>query len=275
MLWWQSVLLGIVQGVTEFLPISSDGHLVLVQDLLGLQNLPVTFDILLHSGTLLATVIFFWRQLRALRWKEWLIIGSANIPVVVLGVAMRPYLESLAQSSLVVAGSFLMTSLFLWIADAIWFDPVHSPLSKFNFAWESLEKMWNYVLPAHRTQVTFWQAGGVGLLQALALLPGVSRSGSTLLGGAIVGLTREQAFPFAFLLGVPAILGAVLFDITLILNGTVSSQQPWGMYLLGAVCSGVVGWFALKILSLVMQKSRLRWFAIYCLAVSILSLFVV
>lgn len=272
---WQALLLGAVQGITEFLPISSDGHLVLVQNVLGLQELPVTFDILLHGGTLIATIAFFWKQLRDLIWKEWLIIALANVPVVVLGVAMRPHLELLASSPLVVAGSFFVTGFFLWIADAIWARPLPAPTDRFNVIWEMLENTWNRYIPTHRSRVTLLQAFGVGLLQALALLPGVSRSGSTLLGGAVVGLSRERAFPFAFLLGVPAILGAVLFDVVLILSGNVPSDQAWGLYFVGAVCAALVGWFALQFLSYVMSRSRLRWFAVYCFFVSILSLFIV
>lgn len=276
MQWWQAILLGVVQGITEFLPVSSDGHLVLVSSLLNLQATPITFDIVVHAGTLVVMVIYFRKQLLALKMPDWINIGIATVPVVLLGLTVRSSLEALQSSAYVVSASFFMTAFFVWLADALWnTSGKKTPFSALNNFVETIELWQRKIRQPERVIVTPWQALCVGLFQALALLPGLSRSGSTLLGSAVVGLKREDAFPFAFMVGVPAIFGAVLYDLISVgLDGELANQQ-WGMYLLGAVAAGVSGWIALSLLSQVMKRARLHWFAAYCLVVSILSLFIV
>lgn len=277
MQWWQAILLGGVQGITEFLPISSDGHLVLVRSLLDLQETPLTFDIFLHFGTLLVMVAYFRKQLLALKLADWFVLGIATLPAVVFGVTIRDSLSALQQSAVVVSVSFLMTALFVWLADALWrkSEDRKTPFSLVNNVLETLyswKQKWNQ---PDRVIVSPWQAFSVGLFQALAILPGLSRSGSTLLGGAVVGLRREDAFPFAFMVGVPAIFGAVMYDLlSVAVEGGFTALQ-WDMYILGAVAAGLSGWGALWLLGQAMRTARLHYFAVYCLVVSILSLFII
>jgi undecaprenyl-diphosphatase len=274
--WWQAILLGVVQGITEFLPISSDGHLVLVSRLLNLQETPITFDIFLHFGTLIVMVVYFRKQLLALKMPDWINLGIATVPAVVLGVGIRSSLDALQQSPYVVAASFFMTAFFVWLADALW-QPDRKPtaFSGLNKFVETVEAWQRKLRQPDRVVVTPWQALCVGLFQALAILPGLSRSGSTLLGGAVVGLKREDAFPFAFMVGVPAIFGAVMYDLVSVILDGEFGQQQWGMYLIGVVAAGISGWLALSLLAKVMKTARLHWFAAYCLVVSVLSLFIV
>lgn len=276
MQWWEAIFLGVIQGLTEFLPVSSDGHLVLAERVLQLQDHPLTFDIMLHAGTLVVMVIYFWKQIRALRRQDWLTLALASIPVVVLGIAIREHIPTLQSSRWVVSGSFLATALSLWLADQIWQPSAiakKNPVRWFNWAVERFDRWHAKRFASDSLAVSRWQALGVGLFQATALLPGLSRSGSTLLGGAVVGLRRDQAFPFAFIVGVPAIAGAVIYDFLVVAQSGELGAHPWDLYLLGAVSAAVTGWVALKILSYVMVHSRLTYFAAYCLVVSILSMF--
>ncbi len=275
MIWWQALLLGVVQGITEFLPISSDGHLVLFRSFLDLRETPITFDIFVHAGTLGVILVYFRKQLLALRLYDWFMLGIATIPAAFFGVLIRDSLSSLQQSAYVVAASFFITALFVWLADALWTQHKEHPFSVVNFVVEKVETLAKRFHSPNRVTVTPLQAFLVGLFQALAILPGVSRSGSTLFGSAVVGLKREDAFPFAFVVGVPAILGAVGYDLLAVLSSGEAMQQQWDIYLLGALAAAVSGWFALSLLGKIMQRARLHWFAMYCLAVSILSLFVV
>lgn len=276
MSWWEAIVLGLVQGFTEFLPISSDGHLALFESLFRIQDLPLTFDIMVHGGTLVTMLIFFRRQLIALRTMDWLILGFANIPVIILGILLRPHLNVLSTNNLVVAGCFLFTALSVWIADMIWFAPgKFGAVSKINTAFEKVEELSQRWLQRGNVRITVTQAMIVGLFQSLAVLPGLSRSGSCLLGGSVAGLKRDQAFTFAFVLGTPAIFGAVVYDLLSVAQAGEWSNQPWDTYLLGAVSAAIFGWIALQFLSYIMNKSRLRLFAAYCVFVSIVSFFVV
>lgn len=277
MQWWQAILLGVVQGITEFLPISSDGHLVLIRTLLDLQETPLTFDIFLHAGTLLVMIVYFRKQLLALKLADWFVLGVATIPAAIFGVAIRDSLSALQQSAVVVSVSFLITALFVWLADALWrkAEDRETPFSLVNNVLETLyswKQKWNQ---PDRVIVSPWQALSVGIFQALAILPGLSRSGSTLLGSAVVGLRREDAFPFAFMVGVPAIFGAIMYDLLALTVEGEFGQQQWSMYILGAFAAALSGWGALWLLGRAMRTARLHYFAVYCLVVSILSLFII
>lgn len=267
MTWWQAAILGIVQGLTEFLPISSDGHLALAQNILQLKDVPLTFDIFVHAGTLLVMIIFFWKNLRSLSRVMWLRIAIATIPVVIAGLLFRDALETLKYNKSVLGVSFFFTATLLLIADQLFGrNPVELPhFMKRIFS--PLKQWWDQKFE----EPTLLQAFCIGLLQSLAILPGVSRSGSTLAGGAIVGLPREKAFPFAFVVGIPAITGAVLYDLIDLSVGGHFASVPWDKYLFATFMAALAGFIALKILQFVMFHSRLLWFSLYCFIVSILT----
>lgn len=265
--WWQAIILGAIQGLTEFLPVSSSGHLVLGHSLLGLQSLPMTFDILTHLGTLVAVIAYFWKKIRLTTWQYWVQVGIATIPAVVVGLLLKDSIEALSYNRWLLGAGFLISALFLFIAHE---------LLKQEHSRSLFGRMADIVVvrvqSIGKTMVPRpLQSFLIGLLQALALIPSVSRSGSTLLGGLIVGLPRAEAFQFAFLVSLPAVLGANVLDLAEVWQAGEFAQIPWGVYSLGVLAAGVVGFISLRVLEYLTKKSRLDIFAWYLILVSILS----
>jgi undecaprenyl-diphosphatase len=262
--WLQVVLLGAIQGVTEFLPISSSGHLALVQHLLGLQGPQLLLDVVLHAGTLAATVLVFRKDLlEIVRWlagkgqvqgefsrlptgKMVLCLVLATAVTAVLGVLFHDRIESLFEGIGHLGAFWLFTGTVLWTT-----------------RWSRSEGR------------TMGPVGAivVGLAQAVALAPGISRSGMTIAAGLLLGWDRRWAATFSFLLAMPAVGGAVLLEVAK--EGI--HNPPWGMLALGAATSFLVGWAILKLLIRVVMVGRFYLFAWYCwalgLAVGLFSLF--
>lgn len=257
----QVVILSVVQGLTEFLPVSSSGHLVILQKFFNLPSPPVLFDILVHVGTLGSILFYFRKNLFKLfkNWQKnlhlfWLII-LGTIPVAVIGGLFEGQIKATFDSLQVVAFSLLVTAALL-----------------FSTKWV---KVGNRQFSARGQSASGgrqlkWQDGlFVGLFQALALLPGVSRSGSTIAASLIRKADRETAFRFSFYLAIPAIAGALVLQIPdLIFSAPGYLEQGF----LGMVTSGVVGFFALKALERVLRQARLFWFGFYCLILGSLLL---
>ncbi|MDY6837468.1 MAG: undecaprenyl-diphosphate phosphatase [Thermodesulfobacteriota bacterium] len=258
--WLQAILLGIVQGLTEFLPVSSSGHLVLLQSLFGLQEPELFFDVSVHVGTLLAVCVVFFRDLRDMalaffsrstwsagnigRLQQWrqvpeirllTLIFIGSLPTAVLGLAFRP-LAAILFSSIRVVGIMLLVTGFL-----LWFT---RPMKKKG-----------------RTELTAWDAICVGMMQGLAILPGISRSGSTIAMGLFKGLDRETAARYSFLLSIPAIVGAMALELA---QAKISGMPPLGPAAVGACVAGAVGYVALKTLIGLVKKGALHTFAYYC-----------
>ncbi|MDH4225729.1 MAG: undecaprenyl-diphosphatase UppP [Deltaproteobacteria bacterium] len=204
--WWQAAVLGLVQGLTEFIPISSTAHLRIVPALLGWKDPGVAFSAVIQLGTLGAMLIYFYKdilrlsigavrlpfnpppQVRQDGRLAWM-IAAGNVPIVVLGLAFKHPIETSARSLFLIG--FMLIAVALLLA---WAEKSAAQKLKTD-------------------QLGFWQVMGVGLFQALALIPGASRSGSTILGGLLLGMVRADAARFSFLLGIPAILGAGLFEL--------------------------------------------------------------
>jgi undecaprenyl-diphosphatase len=264
------ILLGVVQGLTEFLPISSSGHLVLFQNLLGFREPELLFDIALHLGTLLAVCLFFRRDLRAMmvetadflasllsrkknlkQIKEyphalmllWVLVGT--IPTGFIGFWFKTPLESLFGSVRVVGFMLMCTGLIL------------------AATWKLPEKH------TRRTSVGLFAALAVGVAQGIAIIPGISRSGSTIVCGMFCKLQPETAARFSFLLSIPATLGAMA--VQLASEGMGQGALP--ALAVGFMVSAFVGLLALKILMGIVRKGRLYSFAPYCWAVGLLILF--
>lgn len=239
----EAIFLGIVQGATEFLPVSSSGHLVLAQDLLGWQQPNLTFDVWLHFSTLLAVVIFFWKNLRSLTKKEILVILVASIPAAVVGLFFEDAISGLFGSTRIVASTLLVTGVFNLITARI--------IKQRSEAKEA-------------TTVSLKQGFIVGLFQALAIIPGISRSGSTVLAGSMQGLDRLKAFRFSFILSLPAILGASSLQLIKVLKQGSAGAIGFD-YLWAAVAAFATGLASLYLFEYVMKKAKLDWFGYYCL----------
>lgn len=237
----QSASLGFIQGMTEFLPVSSSGHLVIFQHLFKLDQPPIFFDVLVHTATLAAVVFFFKHQLFSLsrQYIQNILIGST--PTVIVGFFLQPYLEPLFSSLSIVGLGLITTSALL-------------------FTTYKKTKTSHHITPR--------KALIIGFFQALAIIPGISRSGSTIASALLLGLKPKTAFTFSFLLSLPAILGALvlqLLDLSIVTTPTPS-------LLIGFSTALVSGFFALVLLQKIVNNKKLFIFAPYCLTVGVILL---
>jgi undecaprenyl-diphosphatase len=241
-----AIFLGVVQGLTEFLPVSSSGHLVLLQKIFGLTEPPIFFDTLVHLGTLGAVVVFFRRELgRVLRVERVLRnIAVGTVPAVVVGLVVQQFLlEKIFGSLLLVGLGFLVTGALLF-----WSKKLDQGIKGLKGLKDA-------------------DALKIGLFQAAALLPGISRSGSTIVGGLSQKLDREEAFKFSFYLSIPAIIGANLLQLR-----NLQSFELLPQCLLGLLTAFVVGYFSLKILQKILRSQKLYYFSFYCFSIGVLTL---
>lgn len=233
----QALLLGLLQGLTEFLPVSSSGHLVISQNLLGLSQPPVLFDIAVHTGTALAIVVVLWPILLQLNKRLLGLIFVASLPAGIIGILLNAKLELLFSSLLLVAQALLVTAALLFA-------------TRF------------FITKAKRSQLQYLDAFIIGSFQALAIIPGISRSGSTIAAALFRGIQPALAFNFSFFLALPAILGAQLLQLPRLINLS-SDQIP--ILLIGFFTAFISGSFALKLLKKLVIKGQLSVFAYYCL----------
>jgi undecaprenyl-diphosphatase len=237
-----AVGLGALQGLTEFLPISSSGHLVVAQQWLGL-SLPATtlaaFDVALHAGTLLAVVLFYWRDLVAMVCgRAWRLVGLVllgTIPAAAIGIPLKSHIEGLFASVLVVAVAWMVTGVMLWST--------------------------HYIRAATPRVNSRWRAVMIGVAQAAAMIPGVSRSGSTIAAGLFLGLSRMEAARYSFLLAIPAIGGSLLFELGHLMETRAIAAQA----AVGALTAAIVGYAAIHWLIHLLNRGQFRWFGVYCL----------
>jgi len=255
----EAIMLGILQGLTEFLPISSSGHLILAEWATGwtgelMNNL--TFDVALHVGTLVAVLGYFWRDwLRLGRACLHVLRGSApnyearlvfyivlaTIPAAVIGMRYEHVVETLFRNPLLVAAALVAGSLVMWLAD-------------------------RYAKQEHRLKsMTFHHAFFVGVAQALALVPGISRSGITISAGLAGGYTREDAARFSFLLSTPVIAGAAVLKLKHI---SVHSNEAAAGFVLGTLCSAIVGYLCIRFLIRYLERHSMNVFVWYRLALA-------
>ncbi len=244
------IILGVIQGLTEFLPISSSGHLVLAGNWLNIKDDNVSFELLLHFGTLLATALVFRKQILAIitgalkKDKEQLILVKAivitTIPTALLGKLFEDPLERLFDSPLIVSFMLLLTGAILYL-------PKFVPQKNHSVGELGWIK-WVFI----------------GVFQAFAIIPGISRSGTTITTGLLLGLSRKQAGEYSFLISLPIIAGACVFKIPDMANSpqTLSAMQMF----VGTAFAFIVGWVALKFLLYFVQKGMLHYFSWYCWA---------
>ncbi|MCL5090767.1 MAG: undecaprenyl-diphosphate phosphatase [Patescibacteria group bacterium] len=249
----QAIILAITQGITEFLPISSSGHLVFLQNLFHLSTPPVFYDLLLHFGTLISILIFFQKDLILLvkNWKKnfnlflFLIIGT--VPAGIVGLFLNSKLEKIFSSLIFVGVAWIFFGVILLISKSI-------------FSFKTLAKVVG--------QVKMKDGLIVGLFQSMALLPGISRAGSTILGGFWQNFSPQTAFTLSFLLAIPAILGANVLSLSGLRIETLDPFQG----IVGVSLSALVGFFSLKLLQKALLTKKFYLFGWYCLAIGSLSL---
>ena len=255
---FEAIILGIIQGLTEFLPVSSSGHLELAKVILGDKSLPqesLTFTVVLHFATALSTMVVFrkdiaqiFRGLFQFKWNEEfrfsLKIVISMLPAVVIGLIFEEEFEQFFGGEILLVGFMLIvTSLLLLFADRA----------------QSTTK-----------KVSFFSAIVIGISQALAILPGISRSGATISTSVLLGVDRTQAARFSFLMVVPLILGKIGKDV---LSGSINFHSDQiGVMGVGFVASFIAGLFACKWMISIVKKSKLSYFAFYCFIIGVIAI---
>ena len=264
-----SLLLGIIQGLAEFLPISSSGHLALAQHLLGINTeVPAFFDVLLHLGTLLAVLVAYWGDVVEIVQEFFRGVGD-----VVHGTTPTPVPPARRMILLIIVGTLPLFAILpihkkvQALGDSMVFIGMALVVTGFLlFACDLVHR-------GHKTErsATLVDALLVGVGQALATMPGISRSGMTISAGCFLGFERSFAVRFSFLLSIPAVLGANILS----LKDALEAGVDWAavpVYLAGVVASAVVGYSCIRLLKLIAQKGRFGGFAYYCWAVGLLTL---
>ena len=249
----QAAILGLVQGLTEFLPISSSGHLVIAQHFLHINEGGLFFDILLHCGTLAAVVAAYWQDLLHLLKKPFqkytYLIIMGTIPTGIIGLAFKDTFEKLFSSVTTVGYMLLITGIILMIAEFISRTMMNS--TKFNY----------------------WQSFIIGIGQGMAITPGISRSGTTIAVGLLVGLERIEAARFSFLLSIPAILGASVIEAKDIVWTQSLGSDLILPYAVGVIVAAVSGYLAIKLLLDILNRGKLYYFSFYCWLLGLATIF--
>ena len=255
MTWWQGLVLGLVQGLTEFLPISSSGHLVVAEAAFGLTTPGVLLEVVLHIATLLAVVVVYWHRLADLlvgvirgrksawRYAGLLLVGS--IPAGLVGFLLQDRIEHAFESLITVGINFVVTALILW-----------------STRW-ALRR-------GTAGEPSISSAFGIGIAQSLAILPGISRSGSTIAAATWLGMDAVRAAEYSFLLAIPAIMGAGLLQVISLSDEAVTIAS--GPLMIGFVAALVSGVLAIKFLIVLLRKEAFHRFAPYCLALGIMTI---
>ena len=267
-----SILLGLIQGLAEFLPISSSGHLAIAEHFLGQAGVPATpdfFDVLLHLGTLVAVFVAYWKDIREMivelidgvrdlahgttptpmppARRLILLIIVATVPLFAV-LPIKDWIEGLSGNIYFVAGALIVTGFLLFTSDRV---------KKGRKAERSARRLDGFL---------------VGVAQAIATCPGISRSGTTITAGCFVGFDRKFAVRFSFLMSIPAILGANILTLkdAITENTIIVSEIP--VYLVGVAVAAVVGYACIRLLKMIADKGKFGWFAYYCWAAGLIVL---
>lgn len=248
--WFQSIFLGIIQGLTEFLPVSSSGHLTIFQHFLGMNEAGITFDILLHAATLVSVIICYrkdiWGLLKHPFQKYVLMIIIACIPAGIAGVFFGDFVSNLFDSVWVPAFALLITATILFIAD-------RQKGSKTG------------------RDITVGIALFIGLFQMIALVPGISRSGSTIFAALLCGLMRTEAAKFSFIMSIPVILGAFLLEVKDVVVETGGFYIA-PAHIAGAIAALISGILAIKLVVNLLNNGKFRYFGIYCTCFALVTI---
>ena len=251
-------LLGLLQGLTEFLPVSSSGHLNLLQALFGINmEHQLLFNILLHVGSLIPVMIVFWKEWWAMlrhpiQNKTLLMLFIASLPALAAKVLFDEPLAFFETHNMLLGVCFLFTGLLLLLTQRI-----------------SLRRKSSKHPPAQK--VGFLHALSMGCMQAIGMLPGISRSGSTIFGGVASGLSREKAAQFSFMMSAPAIVAGLLSEgYSAIKDGSLALTNDLPAICVGVLVAAISGYFAIRFMLRLISKASLNWFALYVILLGIL-----
>lgn len=257
--WYEAIILGLIQGLTEFLPVSSSGHLEIGKVLLGVETTDdLLFTTMVHAATVLSTIVVFRRQILDLlkgffrfsnndQTDYVLKIAVSMIPVLIVGLFFKDDVEAMFGSIRVVGFALVMTAVLLFFSDR-----ASRPGSSSIFP-----------VKEYRNGISYWQAFAVGLGQAFAVIPGLSRSGTTISTGLICGVKRDVMAQFSFLMVLVPILGETFLEVV---GGEFGASSVGGTALmLGFVSAFLSGLFACRVMMALVKKAKLSWFALYCL----------
>ena len=261
--YYQAILLALVQGITEFLPISSSAHLILANQLLGWGTGSLAFDIAVHTGTLSAVLFHFRHELQAILTSNhspslalatdhnlFLLIVIATLPVMVVGGLYRDLIEIHLRSSEIIALATIVFALLLWFAD-----------------WRRSQ--------TDAASLSVCQAFIIGIAQACALIPGTSRAGITITAALLLGLSRRQALNFSFLLAIPVIAAASGLNLLEIMQGRMLDANLWGTMVVGFVVSAVFALYTMKLFIYFVDKIGMLPFVIYRLVLGVILLLII
>ncbi|AEF82310.1 undecaprenyl-diphosphate phosphatase [Leadbettera azotonutricia] len=265
---FEALILGVVQGITEFLPVSSSGHLVLLQKIFGITESALLFDTMVHVGTLVAVFAVLWKDIWAILKRIFqpltLYLIIATLPAVVFALLFKDKIEGAFASGGFLGFAFLATSILLVASELL-------------FRRAGPNKAGEGGKPRTRESMTWLDALIIGLLQAVAIIPGVSRSGSTLSGALSRKLDRDFAARFSFLLSIPAILGALVLQVKDLAGGAPAGASADGGIGVGAIAAGtiaaaIVGFFSVRFMLKIVKERSLFGFAAYTAALGVLVL---
>jgi len=247
----QAIILGLIQGITEFLPVSSSGHLVLLQKIFNIKESGLVFDVILHIGTLIPVVIIFWDMILKLIIKPWqkymgLIIVS-TIPAVIVALLFGEQIELLFSSGKLLCFGFCITGVFLLIAD------------------KNLNKSTQNKLDH---EILYKDAIKIGAAQAVAIMPGVSRSGSSISASLLCGLNKDTAAKFSFVLSVPVIIGAAVLESKHVINNSSFILENFVPVIFGFISAVISGYISIRFMLKFIREKKLRYFAYYVFVLS-------
>jgi undecaprenyl-diphosphatase len=256
MTWLQSLILGLIQGLTEFLPVSSSGHLQLADAIFGIKTADsFYFTIVVHGATVLSTLFVFWQEIMKLirgtlqfkmneEMKYVFKIAVSMVPVVILGLFFKDFVENMFAGNLVATGiEFLITALMLALA--------------------------HFVKPKER-EITYFDSFIIGIAQAIAVIPAISRSGATIATGLLLGNKKEEITRFSFLMVIIPIIGANLMELRK--AGASSEHISILVLLIGFIAAFVSGYFACRWMIDLVKRSKMIWFAVYCAIIGLVSI---
>lgn len=237
------ILLGIIQGLTEFLPVSSSGHLVIIQSFFPGFNQPgIVMEVVLHLGTMFAVLLFFRKKILKFKTNYISLIAVGTIPAVVIGLLFNHILTSSFENIKLVGFALIMTAILNFLID------------------KNTE---------NKKKLDFENTFVIGIFQALAMVPGISRSGATIFAGTKLGISKKDAAEFSFLLSIPAIIGANILQIFSSTNGV--NLNPI-VYILGFVSALFTGYFAIRVVMNLLKTGKFGYFGVYCLVLGVLTI---
>ncbi len=258
---WQAIVLGLVQGLTEFLPVSSSGHIAFFERCFGMQDIKLFFSIILHLGTLVAVCVVFWKDILDLFKKPFKTLGFlvvATIPAAVVGLFADGPIEKAINGKyfgIIIAVFFLVTAIVLFVTEMV----VKRRKNELPLCWKT-------VLP-------------MAFAQAVAVIPGISRSGSTICAGTLAGAKSDEVAKFSFLMSIPVILGSFVISLAKgLYKGEIQQEfaangatYGWAIAL-GFIMSVIAGLFAIKVMLKVIQKANYKWFSLYLVLLAIVCI---